>query len=142
MVATDASGSPLLTVNQYGQGRAIYVAVPLERAIAQGDQWATPVPARAMLREVYGAVARAAGCGAPVSCSAADVEMTLFQGEAEDILVLLNHSPVVVDTEVATTRRVSAITDLRGTEPTSVLGTRFSVRLGPNNAVALRLAYS
>ena len=39
--------------------------------------------------------------------------MTLFQGEAEDILVLLNHSPVVVDTEVATTRKVSAITDLR-----------------------------
>ena len=50
--------SPLLTVNQYGQGRAIYIAVPLERAIAQGDQWATPVPARAMLREVYGAVAQ------------------------------------------------------------------------------------
>ena len=47
VVATDASGSPLLTVNQYGQGRAIYVAVPLERAIAQGDQWATPgLPAR------------------------------------------------------------------------------------------------
>ena len=68
--------------------------------------------------------------------------MTLFQGDAEDILVLLNHSPVRIDTEVATTRRVSAITDLRGTEPTSVLGNRFSVRLGPNNAVALRLAYS
>jgi len=98
--------------------------------------------ARAMLREVYGAVARAVGCGAPVSCSASEVEMTLFQGEAEDILVLLNHTPERVDTEVTTTRKVSAITDLRGTEPTDVLGTRFSVRLGPNNAVALRLAYS
>ena len=44
VVATDAKGSPLLTVNQVGQGRAVYVAVPIERAIAQGDAWATPVP--------------------------------------------------------------------------------------------------
>ena len=44
VVATDANGSPLLTVNQFGQGRAIYIAVPLERAIAQGDPWATPAP--------------------------------------------------------------------------------------------------
>jgi len=35
VVATDATGSPLLTLNQYGQGRAVFIAAPLERAIAQ-----------------------------------------------------------------------------------------------------------
>lgn len=61
VVATDAKGSPLLTVNQVGQGRAVYAAVPIERAIAQGDAWATPEPVSHFVREVYGAVARASG---------------------------------------------------------------------------------
>jgi endo-1,4-beta-mannosidase len=142
VVATDSDGSPLLTVNQYGQGRAIYLAVPLERAIAQGDPWATPAPVRNLLREVYGAVALAAGCGAPVSCSAPDVELTLFQGDAEDLLVLINHSPAAVKPELVTTRRVESVVDLHGGSPISVNGMVFQVRLGPNGAVALRLAYS
>jgi hypothetical protein len=59
VVATDATGSPLLTVHQYGQGRAIFVAAPLERAIAQSDPWAAPDAVRSMLRTVYGSVATA-----------------------------------------------------------------------------------
>ena len=93
VVATDENGSPLLTVNQVGQGRAVYIAVPIERAIAQGDPWATPAPVRSLLREVYGAVARGAGCGAPIDCDAPEVEVALFQGDADDVLVLVNHSP-------------------------------------------------
>ncbi|MEI7813598.1 MAG: beta-galactosidase trimerization domain-containing protein [Coriobacteriia bacterium] len=142
VVATDSSGSPLLTINHLGQGRAIYVAVPLERAIAQGDPWATPDPVRHLLREVYGAVARAAGCGAPVACSAPEVELALFQGDVEDALVLINHSPVALDAELLTTRRVDSIAELDGGSPISVGGTRFLVTLGANGAVALRLAYS
>jgi endo-1,4-beta-mannosidase len=142
VVATDSNGSPLLTVNQFGQGRAVYIAVPLERAIAQDDPWATPAPVRNLLREVYGAVARAAGCGAPVVCSAPEVELALFQGDAEDMLLLINHSPAAVHVDLSTTRRIESIVDLQGGSPTSVAGARFQVRLGANGAVALRLAYS
>ena len=142
VVATDSAGSPLLTVKQTGQGRAIYVAVPLERAIAQGDPWATPPPVRALLRTVYGAVARAAGCGAPVACSAPEVEVALFQGDAEDLLVLINHSPMPLNPRLETVRRVESIFDLQAHSLTRVASTQFNVRIGGNGAIALRLAYS
>ena len=142
VVAADSSGSPLLTVNQFGQGRAVYIALPLERAIAQGDPWATPAPVRRLLREVYGAVARATGCGAPVACSAPEVEIAFFQGDAEDMLVLINHAPIALDAELSTTRRLSSIVEMLGGSPIVVGGTRFQVRLGANGALALRLAYS
>lgn len=142
VVATDSSGSPLLTVKQTGQGRAVYVAVPLERAIAQGDPWATPAPVRAMLRTVYGAVARAAGCGAPVGCSAPEVEVTLFQGDVEDLLILINHSPLAVNPRIETARRVESIFDLQASSLTRVGSTRFNVKIGANGAVGFRLAYS
>ncbi len=142
VVATDAKGSPLLTVNQVGQGRAVFVAAPLERAIAQFDPWATPVKVRDFVREIYGAVARGAGCGAPVGCSAADVEVALFQGDADDVLVLLNHSPEKVQATLTTERRVASITDVRGGAPVAVGGTTFSVPLDANGASALRLTYA
>jgi endo-1,4-beta-mannosidase len=141
VVATDAKGSPLLTVNQVGQGRAVYVATPLERAIAQGDPWATPAPIRRLLREVYGAVARSAGCGAPVSCDVPEVEVTLLQGEAEDILLLINHAPLKVAPTLSMDRRVASITDVGGGAPTSVGGSSFDVGIEPNGVLVLRLSY-
>ena len=93
IVATDERGGPLLTYNQVGQGRAVFVAVPLERAIAQNDAWATPGPVSAMLRSVYGAVGRSAGCASPVSCDAPEVEIAVLQGEDDDVVLLLNHAP-------------------------------------------------
>ncbi|MDZ4168598.1 MAG: beta-galactosidase trimerization domain-containing protein [Coriobacteriia bacterium] len=142
VVATDAKGSPLLTVNQVGQGRAVYMAVPLERAIAQGDAWATPEPVLRMAREVYGAVARAAGCGAPVECAAPDVEVALLQGETDDVLILLNHSPAEVSAGLVTERRVASIADVRGGAPVAVGGTAFAVPLDGNAATALRITYA
>ena len=50
IVATDAKGSPLLTLNAYGSGRAVFLAAPVERALAQGDAWASPPPVRGLLR--------------------------------------------------------------------------------------------
>jgi hypothetical protein len=142
VVATDATGSPLLTLNQVGQGRAIYVAAPLERAIAQGDPWATPAPVRTLLREVYGSVARGAGCGAPIDCDVSDVELALFQGESDDVLVLVNHSPVKISAGMFSERRVRSIADVRGGAHVAVEGSGFSVPLGPNGVVALRLTYA
>ncbi len=142
VVATDSKGSPLLTVNQVGQGRAVYVAAPLERAIAQGDPWATPAPVAALVREVYGAVARGAGCGAPVGCSHPDVEVALYQGETDDVLLLLNHAPEKISTTLSTERRVASIDDVRGGAPVAVGGTVFGVPLEPNGVLALRLTYA
>lgn len=142
IVATDAKGSPLLTVNQVGQGRAVYIAVPIERAIAQGDAWATPVAVSHMLREVYGAVARGAGCGAPVGCDSPDVEVALLQGDSDDVLLLLNHSAAPLNAGLTTERRVASIVDVRGGAPVAVGGTEFGVPIEANGVVALRLSYA
>ncbi len=142
IVATDAKGSPLLTVNSVGQGRAVYIAAPIERAIAQGDPWATPAPVAAMLREVYGAVARSAGCGAPVDCDMPEVEVALLQGEAEDILILINHAPEKTSPTLSTDRRIASITDVRGGAPVAVGGPTFGVSVEPNGVLALRVSYA
>jgi endo-1,4-beta-mannosidase len=142
VVATDEKGSPLLTVNQLGQGRAVYIATPLERAIAQGDPWATPAPVRHLLREVYGAVARAAGCGAAVGCDVPEVEVALFQGESEDVVVLVNHAPFKVMPTLTVDRRIASITDVRGGTPIAVGGATFGVGVEHNGVLALRLSYA
>lgn len=142
VVATDAKGSPLLTVNQVGQGRAIYIATPLERAIAQGDPWATPEAVCSFVREVYGAVARAAGCDAPILCDAAGIELALFQGEADDVLVLINHEPKKIAAALTSERRVASIADVRGGAHVALGGQQFSAELSPNGIVALRLTYA
>lgn len=141
VVATDAKGSPLLTLNQLGQGRAIYMAAPVERALAQGDPYAAPAAVTSMLRTVYGAVARAAGCGAPVECDAAQVETALFLGEEDDILLLLNHSAEKVTAGLSLERSVVAIADVRGGTPVAVGDVGFGVPLVANGAAALRLIY-
>ncbi len=141
VVATDSKGSPLLTLNQLGQGRAIYMAAPIERSLAQGDPYAAPQAVSSMLRAVYGAVARAAGCGAPVDCDTPAVETALFLGEEDDILVLLNHSAQALTAGLVFDRPVGSIIDVRGGQPVAVGDSGFGVPLAPNGAVALRLLY-
>lgn len=142
VVATDAKGSPLLTVNAYGSGRAVYCAVPIERAIAQGDVWAAPKAVKAMLRTVYASVARAAGAALALDCDAPDVEVALFNGEADDILVLLNHAPERVTAGITAERSVASIADVRGGQPSAVGGPAFGVPLPPNGAAALRITWA
>jgi endo-1,4-beta-mannosidase len=141
VVATDEKGSPLLTVNQVGQGRAIYLAAPVERAIAQNDPWARSELVAAMLRTVYGAVARSAGAGAPVECDAPQIEVALFQGETDDVLLLLNHAAEKVQVNLVTERRVASIADVRGGAPVAIGGVGFGVPLEANSGAALRLSY-
>ncbi|MBA4370163.1 MAG: hypothetical protein C0418_01105, partial [Coriobacteriaceae bacterium] len=142
VVATDAKGSPLLTLNQAGQGRAVFVAVPIERALAQGDPWSPPAQAKHMLRSVYGAVARAAGCGAPALCDKPTVEIAMFNGERDDIVLLLNHSPEKLTAGLTLDRPVASIADVRGGQPAAVGGVSFGVPLAANGAAALRLTYA
>jgi len=140
VVATDAKGSPLLTMNQFGQGKAVFVAFPVERSIAQGDQWATPPAVVAMLRTVVGAVAGAAGCGAPAQCDAPDVEIALLNGEGDDIVFLLNHSRRRT-AGLTFERVVASIADVRGGPAVDVGGSGFGVPLAANGVATLRLTY-
>lgn len=141
VVATDSKGSPLLTLNAFGQGRAVFLTVPLERALAQGDPWTPPAPAKHLLRSVYGAVARAAGCGAPLACDAPSVEIALLNGDADDILLLLNHANVKVTAGLTFDRAVAGIADVRGGTPAPIGDVSFGVPLDPNGAAALRITY-
>ncbi len=142
VVATDATGSPLLTLNQFGQGRAIFCAAPFERAIAQGDPWAAPEQVLRLVRTVYGAVAGAAGCGAVVECDVPAVEVALFAGEGDDILLLLNHSRDPVTPNLGFERTVARILDVRGGEPADVAAATFGVPLAAGATTALRLEYA
>ncbi|NTU72265.1 MAG: cellulase family glycosylhydrolase [Coriobacteriia bacterium] len=142
IVATDEQGSPLLTVNAVGQGRAVYIAAPIERGIAQGDPWATPAPVAALLSEVYGAVARSAGCIAPIDCDSPDIEVSLLQGDADDVALLINHAPARIEATFSADRGVAQIADVRGGSPVLVDGRTFSVAIEANGALALRLTYA
>lgn len=142
VVATDATGSPLLTVHQYGQGRAIFVAAPLERAIAQSDPWAAPDAVRSMLRTVYGSVASAAGAGPVIDCDEPTAEVALFLGEAADIVIVLSHSAEPTTATLTAERVVALVTDVRGGAAAEVGSKAFAVPLAPNGAVALRLTYA
>jgi endo-1,4-beta-mannosidase len=142
VVATDAKGSPLLTSHGYGSGRAVYLAAPVERALAQGDTWAAPPAVREMLRTVYAAVSRTAGATLSLSCDMPEVEVALFAGEEDDILLLLNHSPERITATVTTERVVTSISDVRGGQPAAVAGTVFGVPLGPNGVASLRVVWA
>jgi len=142
VVATDAKGSPLLTLNQLGQGRAVFVALPIERALAQNDPWAAPPAVQHMLRTVYAAAARAAGCGAPVVCDAPEVEIALFNGDADDIVVLINHGASKVTANLSCDRAVASTADVRGGTPVEIGGTTFGVPVDGKAVVALRLVYA
>ena len=141
VVATDASGNPLVTLNDLGQGRAIYCAAPIERAVAQGDAWATPEPVREMLRAVYGALARAAGCGSPLECDAPDVEVALFQGRRDDVLILINHADRAVSARLSGERAIVSAVDVAGGPVVELGSPTFCVPLAANGAIALRLRY-
>ncbi|MCE5202802.1 MAG: beta-galactosidase trimerization domain-containing protein [Actinomycetia bacterium] len=141
VVATDAKGNPLVTVHQYGQGKAVLLAAPVERAIAQNDPWAAPTAVRHFVREVYGSVARAAGAGAMVECDRPDVELAHFLGEDDDILVVLSHNAEKVTATVTFERVVSTVSDVRGGTPSSVGGKTFGIPLHGNGAVTVRVAY-
>ncbi|MDI6900823.1 MAG: beta-galactosidase trimerization domain-containing protein [Anaerosomatales bacterium] len=142
VVATDATGSPLLTSNQFGQGTAVFCATPVERAIAQGDPWAAPEEVRSLLRTVYGSVARAAGAAPVLGCDSPDVEVAVFLGEEDDIVLALNHAPVAITATLSSERMVAGVADARGGKPAEVGGKSFGVPLGPNAAAALRLTYA
>ena len=141
VVATDATGSPMLTVHQFGQGRAVFLAAPLERAIAQSDPWAAPDPIRAMLRTIYGSVASAAGAGPIIGCDEPSAEVALFLGETADIIVVLSHTPEPTTPTLTTERVVASVTNVRGGNAAEVGAKAFGVPLGPNGAAALRLTY-
>ena len=141
VVATDATGSPLLTLHQYGQGKAVFLSAPLERAIAQSDPWAAPDAVRGLLRTVYGAVANAAGAGPTIDCDESAAELAVFLGETDDVVMVLNHSGEDITATLTTERLVTSVTDIRGSAPAQVDARAFGVPVPAHGAVALRLAY-
>ncbi len=142
VVATDSEGAPLVTVHRFGQGRAVFLAAPLELGLAHSDPWARPEPVRHLLTGVYGSVIGAAGAGIPVTCDDPEVEVSLFTGrEAGDVLVMLNHAPEKRRCSVGLERVVETVAEVRGGEPVAVGDRSFEVGLGPNGPAVLRLSY-
>ncbi len=95
-----------------------------------------------MVRTVYGSVARAAGAAPVLGCDSPGVEVAVFLGEEDDIVLALNHAPVAVTATLSSERVVAGVADARGGKPAEVGGKSFGVPLGPNAAAALRLTYA
>lgn len=142
VVATDATGNPLLTLNRFGQGQAVFLAVPAERALAQPDTWGTLSPVRELLRAVYGSLAASAGAAPPLDCDRPEVEVTLLAGDDGDVLMALNHSAEKVTANLTFERRVGSVGDIRGGAPVAVTGQVFSTTLAPFGVTVLRVTYA
>jgi hypothetical protein len=142
VVATDATGNPLLTVNSFGQGRAVFLAIPAERALAQPDTWGDISPVRDLLRAVYGSLAASSGAGAPFVCDRPEVETALLSGDDGDVLVVLNHAAEKVTANLTFERRIAAVADVRGGQAVPVTGPAFGTVTPAFGAVVLRLTYS
>lgn len=141
VVATDSKGSPLLTLNHFGQGKAIYIAAPAERVLAQAAPWTAPLAVGNMLREIYGSVARKTGCALPLSCDRHSVEVALFSGENDDIVVLFNHAREKTVVTLTFERKIAHIADVRGDRPVTVNDVSFGLTVDGGAGIALRIAY-
>lgn len=141
VVATDSKGSPLLTLNGFGQGKAIFIAAPAERAIAQAGPWKAPLAIGSMLREIYGSVARKTGCALPMSCDRHSVEVALFSGESDDVVVLFNHALEKSVVTLTFERKIVHIADVRGGRPVMVNDLSFGLPVEGGAGTALRITY-
>jgi endo-1,4-beta-mannosidase len=141
VVATDHDGAPLVTLRQYGQGRALFVAAPLERMLSEADAAAAPDAVWALVRGIYAGVAGASGAVGALRCDLPDVEFAHFIGTDDDIVVLLNHADVPHSATLVFPREVADASDVRGGTSVRVASTAFGVPLGKAGVAALRVTY-
>jgi endo-1,4-beta-mannosidase len=141
VVATDAAGSPLVTLSRPGQGRAICVAAPFERVLGQSGLRTASAELAAFLRTLYGAVADVSGCGPKVACDAPEVEIALLAGDGEDVVFLLDRGGKDVTAALRFEQPVATVAPVSGGTPVTVGGEEFGVPLGPFGAVALKVCY-
>jgi hypothetical protein len=95
-----------------------------------------------MLRTVYGAAARAAGAALPLTCDVPEVEIALFSGDDDDVLLMLSHAPEKLTATITTERAVASIADVRGGQPAAVGGSAFGVPLAANGTASLRIVWA
>jgi len=141
VIATDAAGSPLVTLSRPGQGRAVLIAAPFERVLGQAGLTAAPPELQAFLTTLYGAVGEVAGCRSKVRCDARAVEVALLVGDAEDVVLLLNHDGSDVTPTLSFDRTIDQVSAVEGGPAVSVGGPSFGVPLQPFGAAAFRVRY-
>ena len=69
------------------------------------------------------------------------VEIALFQGEGDDIVLALSHTGSSRTATLTVERVVASVSDVRGGKSAEVGAKSFGVPLGPNGTAALRLIY-
>ncbi len=141
VVATDRDGAPLVTLRQYGQGRALFVAAPLERMLSEADPASAPDAVWTLVRGIYAGVAGASGAAAALRCDRPDVEFAHFIGTDDDIVVLLNHAGLAQSATLVFPREVADVSDVRGGTPVRVASTAFGVPLTAFGTASLRVTY-
>jgi hypothetical protein len=140
IVATETKGNPLLTVHSKGQGKAIFCAAPVERALSDVGSEA-PVALHAFVRALYGGAARLAGADAPYECDCPALETAVLAGDdaTADILILINHEGYDVRAGISSDRGVATVTDLISGRKAKVGAETFTVPVRAYQVRALRL---
>ena len=64
-----------------------------------------------------------------------------MEGDADDVLLLVNHRAIATSPVLSFSRKVAAIADVRGGERSAVGAASFGVKLEPSGFVAYRITY-
>jgi hypothetical protein len=139
VLAADAHGRPLVTVNRHGQGRVYHLALPLEAALAALPHDEMPSTVAELVRGLYRAAAEHAGATGPADCDRPAVETAVLTGGGGRVLIALNHGPAPVVATITWERRVVAVAPLGTSDETAVGGTSFRIQLAGHGVVALRI---
>lgn len=141
IVATDTKGNPLVTAHSRGQGKAIFCAAPLERALTEAGGRGAPTEIARYARLMYSGVARLAQAHGAYDCDAPELEVGVLHSAdgSTDIFFMVNHESYDVDATVTSERAVASVADLVSGRSASVGAREFVVPVGPHRMKALRL---
>jgi len=96
VIAVDENDSPVITSNQYGKGRCIVSAYPLELLMGK---WYGSFENPRGLYKFYNALSEIAGIVPSVTVENENVEVGILAGDSRDILIFVNHSSTAIKTK-------------------------------------------
>ena len=130
VIATDQDGRPALVAHQYGKGKTLLCAYPLESALAM-----TPAAfeTEEMTHRLYRAFSQWAGIRPLFRTSEPSVEVAALSGPDRGYAILASHSPQVQQVTVTTSLPIKSIRQVleEGTRPVDLANGSWTMPIDP-----------